>query len=73
MQCTNVGMFWKQLEKMWKGIVGICFPLSELLFGIHNETFDEIIDALNYCLSSFIFINQKKSESKVFFFECVSI
>ena len=71
-------MFWKQFGKMWNRIFEFCFPLSELdiLFGLQNETCDEIIDTLNYCvlfaLLSFIFIEQKRVKAK-FFFEFVHI
>ena len=75
--CTDVAMFWKQFGKMWKRIFEFWFPLSELdiLFGFQNETCDEIIDTLNYCVlfAKFYIYRTKKSESKVFFFEFVHI
>ena len=75
--CTDVAMFWKQFGKMWKRIFEFWFPLSELdiLFGIQNETCDEIIDTSNYCvlLAKFYIYRTKKSENKVFFFEFVHI
>ena len=75
--CRDVAMFWKQFGKMWKRIVEFWFPLSELdiLFGIQNETCDEIIDALNFCVlfAKFYIYRTKRSESKVFFFEYVHI
>ena len=75
MYCIDVAMFWKQFGKMWKRIVEFWFPLSELdiLFGIENETCNEIINTLNYCVlfAKFYIYQTKKGESKVFFFEFV--
>ena len=50
--CTDVAMIWTQCGNMWKRIFEFWFPLSEVdsLFGIQNETCDEIIDTLNYCV-----------------------
>ena len=66
--CTDVAIFWKQFGKMWKRIFDYRFPL-DILFGVRNETCDEIIDTLNYCLlfAKFYIYRTKKSESKVFF------
>ena len=56
--CTDVAIFWKQFGKMWKRIFEFWFPLSELdiLFGLQNETCDEIIDTLNYWIITIIII-----------------
>ena len=55
---------------MWKRIFELWFPLSELdiLFGIQNETYDESIDTLNFCVlfAKFYIYQSNKSESKVF-------
>ena len=72
LQCSgnNLGKCGKEYLSFW-------FPLSELdiLFGIQNETCDEIIDTLNYCVlfAKFYIYRTKRSESKVFFFEFVHI
>ena len=63
--------------KKWKRIFEFWFPLSKLdiLFGIQNETFDEIIDTLNYCVlfAKFYIYRTKNSENKVLFFEFVHL
>ena len=75
-RCCNVlETIWENVEKNIWGLV----PLSELdiLFGIKNETCDEIVDTLNYFVlfAKFYikFYRIKKSESKVFFFEFIHI
>ena len=62
---------------MWKRLFEFWFPLSalDILCGIQNETCDEIIDTLNYCVlfAKFYIYRSKKSKNKVFFFELVHI
>ena len=65
------------MGKCGKEYLSFWFPLSELdiLFALQNETCNEIIDTLNYCVlfAKFYIYRTKKSESKVFFFEFVHI
>ena len=72
LQCSG-----NNLGKCGKVYLSFWFPLSELaiLFGIQNETCDEIIDTLNYCVlfAKFYIYRTKKSESKVVFFEFVHV
>ena len=62
---------------MWKRVFDMWFPLSELdiIFGLQNETSDELIDTLNYCvlLAKYYIYQTKKNESKVFFLKFIHI
>ena len=57
-------MFRKQFGKMWQRIFEFWFLLSELdiLFGIQNETCDEILDTLNYCVLFTKFYNYRSKK-----------
>ena len=66
------------MEKCGKEYLSFVFHLVnyiDILFGIQNETCDEIIDKLKYCalFAKFYIYRSKKSESKVFFFKFVHI
>ena len=68
--CTDVAIFWEQFGKMWKRIFEFWFKLNEIdiLFGIQNDTCDEIVDTLKYhvLFAKFDIYRSRKNERKVF-------